>query len=72
MRVSKFPLICAIALPFSRQIANGNAGPESALILKSLVVFLLEFFKYWSDVQTESESKFYLGAKRSIGVIVFR
>ena len=62
----------AIVLRFSSQIANGNAGPASALILKSLVVFLLAFFKYWSYVQTESESKFYLDAKRSIGVIVFR
>ena len=50
-----------IAWLFSRQIAISNAGLTLALESMGGKRLFAVIFKYWSNVQTVSEKKFYLG-----------
>ena len=54
----EIPVFLCITSSFSRQIANHNAGPSSALeSMGAIRPFCHIFFKYCSNVQTISEKK---------------
>ena len=65
----EIPVHLCIASPFSRQIANGNAGPATALESEGAEL-LLPLFKYWSNAQTVSKNTYCLGPQKSIGPIL--